>query len=189
MWRAFLRTGPIPFTSLSRCWWIHSKEFTVQDIVNYISSHYPGYVIDGDVLYQRLFLLIVTDNLNVYGSSYPRTLPFVENESYIPGAFIKYIETIVEKGGNQYLTPGNMYNQVDGDVDNGLLYVMKQLAKPISRADLIANLDENLTVNRTTKDGYNYVVPTERIHGRSVDTHWNVGVFWEIRLLLLVYDS
>ncbi len=38
---------------------------------------------------------------------------------------------------------------------------MKQLAKPISRADLIANLDENLTVNRTTKDGYNYVVPTE----------------------------
>ena len=54
-----------------------------------------------------------------------------------------------------------MYNQVDGDVDNGLLYVMKQLAKPTSRADLIANLDENLTVNRTTKDGYNYVVPTE----------------------------
>ena len=54
-----------------------------------------------------------------------------------------------------------MYNQVDGDVDNGLLYVMKQLAKPISRTDLIANLDENLTVNRTTKDGYNYVVPTE----------------------------
>ena len=67
----------------------------------------------------------------------------------------------MEKGGSQYLTPGNMYNQVDGDVDNGLLYVMKQLAKPISRADLIANLDENLTVNRTTKDGYNYVVPTE----------------------------
>ena len=137
------------------------KEFTVQDIVNYISSHYPGYVIDGDVLYQRLFLLIVTDNLNIYGSSYPRT-PFVENESYIPERFIKYIETIVEKGGSQYLTPGNMYNQVDGDVDNGLLYVMKQLAKPISRADLIANLDENLTVNRTTKDGYNYVVPTEQ---------------------------
>ena len=136
------------------------KEFTVQDIVNYISSHYPGYVIDGDVLYQRLFLLIVTDNLNIYGSSYSRT-PFVENESYIPERFIKYIETIVEKGGNQYLTPGNMYNQVDGDVDNGLLYVMKQLAKPISRTDLIANLDENLTVNRTTKDGYNYVVPTE----------------------------
>ena len=136
------------------------KEFTVQDIVNYISSHYPGYVIDGDVLYQRLFLLIVTDNLNIYGSSYPRT-PFIENESYIPERFIKYIETIVEKGGSQYLTPGNMYNQVDGDVDNGLLYVMKQLAKPISRADLIANLDENLTVNRTTKDGHNYVVPTE----------------------------
>ena len=54
-----------------------------------------------------------------------------------------------------------MYNQVDEVVDNGLLYVMKQLAKPISRTDLIANLDENLTINRTTKDGYNYVVPTE----------------------------
>ena len=136
------------------------KEFTVQDIINHIETHYPGYVIDPNVLYQRLFLLIVTDNLNIFGASYPRT-PFVENESYIPERFIKYIETIVEKGGSQYLTPGNMYNQVDGDVDNGLLYVMKQLAKPISRADLIANLDENLTVNRTTKDGYNYVVPTE----------------------------
>lgn len=136
------------------------KEFTVQDIINYIETHYPGYVIDPNVLYQRLFLLIVTDNLNIFGASYPRT-PFVENESYIPERFIKYIETIVDKGGQQYLTPGNMYNQVDDVVDNGLLYVMKQLGKPISLADLIANIDANLTVNRTTKDGYTYRVPTE----------------------------
>ena len=102
----------------------------------------------------------MTDNLNIFGASYPRT-PFVENESYIPLRFIKYIETIVDKGGQQYLTPGNMYNQVDDVVDNGLLYVMKQLSKPISLADLIANIDTNLTVNRTTKDGYTYRVPTE----------------------------
>ena len=71
-----------------------------------------------------------------------------------------------------------MYNQVDGDVDNGLLYVMKQLAKPISRADLIANLDENLTVNRTTKDGYNYVVPTEE-YMAEVLTHIEMLGYFE----------
>ena len=139
-----------------------AKQFTVQDIVNYINSSYPGYIIDNNQLYQRLLFLIILGNLNIYGESYPLT-PFVENESYIPEPFISYMKTLIEDGGSQYTALGNMYNQIDESIDNGVLYIAKLLAKPISRESLIQTMnDDNLTVQRTTKDGYTYKVPTEQ---------------------------
>ena len=139
-----------------------AKQFTVHDIVNYINSSYPGYIIDNNQLYQRLLFLIILGNLNVYGESYPLT-PFVENESYIPEPFISYMKTLIEAGGSQYTALGNMYNQIDESIDNGVLYIAKLLAKPISRESLIQTMnDDNLTVQRTTKDGYTYKVPTEQ---------------------------
>ena len=139
-----------------------AKQFTVQDIIHHINSKYPGYNIDNNHLYQRLLLLITTGNLNIYGEAYP-ILPFVENESYIPEPFINYLKALIEDGGNQYTAFGNMYNQIDETIDNGVLFVAKLLTKPISRDTLLQIMDENgLTVERTTKDGYTYQVPTEQ---------------------------
>ena len=139
-----------------------AKQFTVQDIVNHINRSYPGYIIDNNQLYQRLLFLIIFGNLNIYGESYPLT-PFVEHESYIPEPFINYLKTLVEDGGTQYTALGNMYNQIDESIDNGLLYVATLLSKPTSRETLIQTMDnDNLTVQRTTKDGYTYKVPTEQ---------------------------
>lgn len=139
-----------------------AKQFTVQDIIHHINSKYPGYNIDNNHLYQRLLLLITTGNLNIYGEAYP-ILPFVENESYIPEPFINYLKALIEDGGNQYTAFGNMYNQIDETIDNGVLFVAKLLTKPISRDTLLQIMDENgLTVERTTKDGYTYKVPTEQ---------------------------
>lgn len=145
-----------------------AKQFTVQDIVNHINSSYPGYIIDNNQLYQRLLYLTILGNLNIYGESYPLT-PFVENESYIPEPFINYLKTLVEDGGTQYTALGNMYNQIDESIDNGLLYVATLLSKPTSRETLIQTMDnDNLTVQRTTKDGYTYKVPTEQYLDESL---------------------
>ena len=145
-----------------------AKQFTVQDIVNHINRSYPGYIIDNNQLYQRLLYLIIFGNLNIYGESYPLT-PFVEHESYIPEPFINYLKTLVEDGGTQYTALGNMYNQIDESIDNGLLYVATLLSKPTSRETLIQTMDnDNLTVQRTTKDGYTYKVPTEQYLDESL---------------------
>ena len=145
-----------------------AKQFTVQDIVNHINRSYPGYIIDNNQLYQRLLFLIIFGNLNIYGESYPLT-PFVEHESYIPDSFINYLKTLVEDGGTQYTALGNMYNQIDESIDNGLLYVATLLSKPTSRETLIQTMDnDNLTVQRTTKDGYTYKVPTEQYLDESL---------------------
>lgn len=145
-----------------------AKQFTVQDIVNHINRSYPGYIIDNNQLYQRLLFLIILGNLNIYGESYPLT-PFVEHESYIPEPFINYLKTLVEDGGTQYTALGNMYNQIDESIDNGLLYVATLLSKPTSRETLIQTMDnDNLTVQRTTKDGYTYKVPTEQYLDESL---------------------
>ena len=139
-----------------------AKQFTVQDIIDHINSKYPGYSIDNNHLYQRLLRLIITGNLNIYGEAYP-IIPFVENESYIPEPFVNYMKTLIEDGGNQYTAFGNMYNQIDERIDNGVLFVAKLLTKPTTRDTLLQIMDENgLTVERTTKDGYTYQVPTEQ---------------------------
>lgn len=139
-----------------------AKQFTVQDIIDHINSKYPGYNIDNNHLYQRLLRLIITGNLNIYGEAYP-IIPFVENESYIPEPFVNYMKTLIEDGGNQYTAFGNMYNQIDERIDNGVLFVAKLLTKPTTRDTLLQIMDENgLTVERTTKDGYTYQVPTEQ---------------------------
>lgn len=137
------------------------KQFNVQGIINHINSQYPGYNINMDQLYQRLLLLTIVGQINIFGESYPMT-PFVENESYIPQRFINYVNTLIMKDGNKYMALGNMYNQLDNEVDNGVLYVMNQLAQPTSRAKLLELIDADLTVNRTTKDGYTYKVPSEQ---------------------------
>ena len=137
------------------------KQFNVQGSINHINSQYPGYNINMAQLYQRLLLLTIVGQINIFSESYPMT-PFVENESYIPQRFINYVNTLIMKDGNKYMALGNMYNQLDNEVDNGVLYVMNQLAQPTSRAKLLELVESDLTVNRTTKDGYTYKVPSEQ---------------------------
>ena len=135
--------------------------FTVQDIMNHIGQQYPGYDIDMNKLYTRLLLLVIIGQLYTYGERYEH-VPFKENETYIPKQFIDYIATLIEKDGNQYMTTSNMYNQIDYDVDEGVLYIMRLLTKPTTKEKLIEDLNVNVTVQRTTKDGQQYRVPSEQ---------------------------
>lgn len=134
--------------------------FSIQDIISYIEEHYPGYEIDTQYLYMRILLLIVIDHLYTFGEEYGH-LTFKDNESYIPEIFIKYIMTLVEGGGSQYITASDMYNQIY-DVDEDMLYIMRLMAKPTSREAIIADLDRNVIVQRANKDGQQFRVPSDQ---------------------------
>jgi len=149
--------------------------FTIKDIQKYIEEHYPNETFDMNKLYVRLFHLSILNHLNAYGENY-ECLPFVENVSYIPERFINYVSTLIEGNGKQYMTLGNMFNQEDASVDEGLLYVMKQMAKPISRAELIAILDETLTITRT-RNGETFTVPSEQYLDESIQHITALGYF------------
>ncbi len=133
------------------------RPFNVADILKHIEEHHPDSEIDTDAMYRRLFHLAIVGHVNTYAKKYDQ-LPFVENETYIPEHFINYVSTLVEKGGYQYMCLGNMYNQIDYSVDEGLSYVMKLMAKPISRQELIDTMNENMTVERTKDDGTKHIV-------------------------------
>ena len=133
------------------------RPFNVADIMKHIEEHHPGSEIDTDAMYRRLFHLAIVGHINTYAKKYDQ-LPFEENKTYIPEHFINYVSTLVEKGGYQYMCLGNMYNQIDYSVDEGLSYVMKLMTKPISRQELIDTMNENLTVERTKDDGTKHIV-------------------------------
>ena len=133
------------------------RPFNVADIMKHIEEHHPDSEIDTDAMYRRLFHLAIVGHINTYAKKYDQ-LPFEENKTYIPEHFINYVSTLVEKGGYQYMCLGNMYNQIDYSVDEGLSYVMKLMTKPISRQELIDTMNENLTVERTKDDGTKHIV-------------------------------
>ena len=152
------------------------RPFNVADIMKYIKEHHPGSEIDTDTMYRRLFHLAIVGHINTYAKKYDQ-LPFEENKTYIPEHFINYVSTLVEKGGYQYMCLGNMYNQIDFSVDEGLSYIMKLMAKPISRKELIDIMNENLTVERTKADGTKQIVSSEQYLNESIAHIQSLGYF------------
>ena len=152
------------------------QQFNVQDIVDYMAKHHPNEEYNKDTLYVQLFLLTILGHLNAYSEKYEK-LPFVENVSYIPERFIRYVATLIEGNGKQYMTLGNMFNQEDPTVDEGLLYVMKQMAQPTTRTELIKILDETLTITRTRANGETFTVPSEQYLDESIKHVVELGYF------------
>lgn len=152
------------------------RPFNVADIMKHIEEHHPGSEIDTDAMYRRLFHLAIVGHINTYAKKYDQ-LPFEENKTYIPEHFINYVSTLVEKGGYQYMCLGNMYNQIDFSVDEGLSYIMKLMAKPISRKELIDIMNENLTVERTKADGTKQIVSSEQYLNESIAHIQSLGYF------------
>ena len=152
------------------------QQFNVQDIVDYMAEHHPNEEYSKDRLYVQLFLLTILGHLRAYSEKYEK-LPFVENVSYIPERFIRYVATLIEGNGKQYMSLGNMFNQQDHTVDEGLLYVMRQMAQPTTRAELIKILDGTLTITRTKADGESFIVPSEQYLDESIKHVVELGYF------------
>jgi methyltransferase domain protein len=152
------------------------KSFNVQDLVQYMKEHHPDVDIDIDTVYRRLFFLTIVGHLYVLSERYEQ-LPFTEHETYIPEPFIKYITTLIEEGGQQYMTVGNMYNQIDPTVDQGLLFVMRLLTRPTTTSDMIAKMDAQLKVERTRPDGTKFIVPNDEYLKHALRHIEDLGFF------------
>ncbi len=54
-----------------------------------------------------------------------------------------------------------MYNKVQQDIDNGFLFVIKQMVEPTTREKILAIMDDNITVQRHTRDNIDFIVPNK----------------------------
>ncbi len=54
-----------------------------------------------------------------------------------------------------------MYNKVQQDIDNGFLFVIKQMVEPTTREKILAIMDDNITVQRHTWDNIDFIVPNK----------------------------
>ena len=54
-----------------------------------------------------------------------------------------------------------MYNKVQQDIDNGFLFVIKQMVEPTTKEKILAIMDDNITVQRHTRDNIDYIVPNK----------------------------
>ena len=55
-----------------------------------------------------------------------------------------------------------MYNQIDSYIDNGVLYTMRLLQKPTTRAAVLEQLDQNMVITRTNDEGQPYRIPSSQ---------------------------
>ncbi|MFC2691662.1 MAG: methyltransferase, partial [Veillonella parvula] len=60
-----------------------------------------------------------------------------------------------------YIGIGDMYNKVQQDIDNGFLFVIKQMVEPTTREKILAIMDDNITVQRHTRDNIDFIVPNK----------------------------
>ena len=54
-----------------------------------------------------------------------------------------------------------MYNKVQQDIDNGFLFVIKQMVEPTTREKILAIMEDNITVQRHTRDNIDFIVPNK----------------------------
>lgn len=89
----------------------------------------------------RGFILnnVITGNLNFYLTRIER-VSFVENKTYVPEKFIKYVEVILSEDG-QYIGIGNFKNEIF-PVDTIELLLLQQLKEPTTKDKLISELEK-----------------------------------------------
>ena len=54
-----------------------------------------------------------------------------------------------------------MFNKAQQDIDNGFLFIIKQMAEPTTKEKILAIMDDNITVQRHTQDNIDFIVPNE----------------------------
>lgn len=134
--------------------------FQLQDVIDYLGRTYPGLPINQGQLLERILYLIVINHLDVYTTA-PHYVDFEDNVTYVPQGVIQYATALIEGKGNAYITPADPFNQTNNLLDSNLLFVMKLLAAPRTRASLLQELSQ-LSITKTTPDGLSYQISPEQ---------------------------
>ena len=89
--------------------------------------------------------------------------PFQEGISRVPKESAKYVETVVNRNGNEFINVSDRFNDSIEGLHAGHVVIMNALSVPKTLDELYTLADDVLTVNETKEDGQ--VVP---LQGRSV---------------------
>ena len=89
--------------------------------------------------------------------------PFQEGISRVPKESAKYVETVVNRNGNEFINVSDRFNDSIEGLHAGHVVIMNALSEPKTLDELYTLADDVLTVNETKEDGQ--VVP---LQGRSV---------------------
>ena len=117
-------------------------EFEVEDAKKFLNDKNLSKEQEEKIVQEiRGFILnnVIIGNLNFYLTRIERT-SFVENETYVPEKFIKYVEVILSEDG-QYIGIGNFKNEIF-PVDTIELSLLQHLKEPTTKDKLISELDK-----------------------------------------------
>ena len=119
--------------------------FTIQSLTQHIEENKEFANITENELYSAVLSLVILGYVYVYLTTYP-IYSFEDNKTYIPKRFTQYVTTLVE-GANQYIGAGNLYTGAAEDLNNLPLYIMSQMEKPTTKAELKSALQGYLIQN------------------------------------------
>lgn len=125
-----------------------ANTFTIKDIKE-AAKEYNDSTLTDAIIYSDVLKLLVWEKIKAYLTPYP-IHRFEENKSYIPESFIRYVETLLLKQADRYISFGNMYNRVMEGFDIFHFTVMQQLRTPKTKAQLEQALQTYLDENNLT---------------------------------------
>lgn len=119
--------------------------FTIKSLIDYIAKHKEFKNITENEIYSSVLLATVLGYINVFLTPY-QIYAFEDNKTYIPKRFTQYVKTLLD-GASQYIGAGNMYNGGVEDLNKLYLYMMSQMEKPTTKAELKLALQGYLIQN------------------------------------------
>lgn len=125
-----------------------SATFTIKDIKEAAKRHNDSLLTD-ERIYADILRLLIWDKIKPYLTPYP-IHPFEENKSYVPEHFIRYVETLLLKQADRYISFGDMYNRNMQGINVLHLTLMQQLRTPKTSAQLEEALQSHLDEHHQT---------------------------------------
>ena len=131
--------------------------FTIKSLTDYVTEHKEFENLTENEIYSSVLFAVVLGYINVFLTPY-QTYTFEDNKTYIPKRFTQYVQVLLE-GADQYIGAGNMYNGGVENLNELHVYMMSQMEKPTTKAELNASLKAYLIEN-----GYKDMNNNEKTH-------------------------
>lgn len=122
------------------------EKFTIEDIKSYVANNEEFSDITENEIYSSILLVTILNYVNAFLTPY-QTYVFKDNQSYVPERFIRYVSTMLEKEGSHYIGFGDMYNRTISNLNQIQFYMMLEMVKPKTKAELENSLKQYLIEN------------------------------------------
>lgn len=153
-------TSPVEQSIVNLC--RAAKAFSIEDCKAEIERLVPGLAYNHIEIYSMVIRFLLCGIVGVISEA-KEPNEFIEGVSRVPKALANYVQTVVDRGGKDYINVSDLYNDSIDGLNSGHVLMMKSLETPKTREELYTIADSILSVNETLPSGE--VVPKQ---GRTV---------------------